>query len=103
MEFCPECGSMMYLEDGVFECEECGAVKVRDEDVDYTTTEEGGREEVTVLEDAEDKGLPTTEVTCPECGNDEAYWYLQQTRSADESETRFYICVECDHKWRDYD
>jgi DNA-directed RNA polymerase subunit M len=40
---------------------------------------------------------------CPECGNDEAYWYLQQTRSADESETRFYICVECDHKWRDYD
>ncbi|MDY7082704.1 MAG: transcription factor S, partial [Halobacteria archaeon] len=33
MEFCPECGSMMYLDDGTFECEECGAVKLRDEDV----------------------------------------------------------------------
>lgn len=103
MEFCPECGSMMYLDDGKFECQECGAVKIREEDKDYTSTEEGGRGEVTVIEDAEAKGLPTTEAQCPECGNDEAYWYLQQTRSADESETRFYICVECDHRWRGYD
>ncbi|WP_394348767.1 hypothetical protein [Haloferax volcanii] len=24
-------------------------------------------------------------------------------RSADESETRFFTCVECDHKWREDD
>lgn len=103
MEFCPECGSMMYLEDDKFVCQECGAVKIKEEDKDYTSTEEGGRGDVTVIEDAESKGLPTTDEECPECGNTEAYWYLQQTRSADESETRFYICTECDHKWRGYD
>lgn len=55
--------------------------------------------------DAEEDGraLPTIEETCPECGHDTAYYYLQQTRAADESETRFYICEECDNKWRDYD
>lgn len=92
---------MMYLNDGVFECQECGAVKVKEKD--YITTEEGGRGEVTVIEEATDQGLPTTKAKCPECGNNEAYWYMQQTRSADESETRFYICTECDHKWRGYD
>lgn len=55
-----------------------------------------------VVEDGE-RGLPTTDATCPECGHDKAYWYMQQTRSADESETRFFVCVECDHKWREDD
>ncbi|MFB6284125.1 MAG: transcription factor S [Halobacteria archaeon] len=103
MEFCGECGSMMYLEGDMFECQSCGAVKIKEDDFDFTTTQEGGREEVTIMEDAEDKGLPQTDEPCPDCGNEQAYWYLQQTRSADESETRFYICTECDHKWRDYD
>lgn len=48
--------------------------------------------------------LPKTKgVKCPECGNDEAHWYTEQTRAADEPATRFYICTECGHKWRDYD
>lgn len=50
-----------------------------------------------------DRALPKIEAKCEECGNDMAYYYLQQTRAADESETRFYICTECDNKWRDYD
>lgn len=49
------------------------------------------------------RALPKIEAQCDECDNDEAYYYLQQTRAADESETRFYICTECDNKWRDYD
>lgn len=55
-------------------------------------------------EEPEDsRALPKIEAQCDECDNDEAYYYLQQTRAADESETRFYICTECDNKWRDYD
>ena len=46
---------------------------------------------------------PTAEVTCPRCGNDTAYWHLEQTRSADESETRFFECTECGYRWREYD
>jgi DNA-directed RNA polymerase subunit M len=48
-------------------------------------------------------GLPTTTAQCPECDNDEAYWYMQQIRAADESETRFFVCTECEHKWREDD
>ena len=51
----------------------------------------------------EDESRPTTQVTCPRCGNDEAYWHLEQTRAADESETRFFECTECGYKWREYD
>ena len=47
--------------------------------------------------------LPTTKVTCPKCGNTKAEWWLQQTRSADEAETRFLRCLECKHTWREYD
>lgn len=54
-------------------------------------------------ENDDSRALPKIDAECDECGNDEAYYYLQQTRAADESETRFYICTECDNKWRDYD
>lgn len=53
--------------------------------------------------DNHNRALPKTDEECPSCGHDEAYFYLQQTRAADESETRFYICAECSNKWRDYD
>ena len=47
--------------------------------------------------------LPTTKAVCPECGHTEASWWLQQTRSADEAETRFFKCLKCGHTWREYD
>ncbi len=103
MEFCPECGSLMYPTDGKFECRDCETIIVGEEK-EVTVTEQAGKEgEAIVVEGEEGRSLPTTEAKCPECGNNEAYWYMQQTRSADESETRFYICTECDKKWRGYD
>lgn len=54
--------------------------------------------------DGDSSILPTTgSVTCDECGNGEAKWYTQQIRAADESETRFFICTECDNRWREDD
>ena len=67
------------------------------------TEEKQEHSEVIDVSDAEDRGLPTTDVECPECGNDSAYWYMQQIRSADESETRFFVCTECEHRWREDD
>lgn len=46
---------------------------------------------------------PTTDIPCPECGQEQVYYHLRQTRSADESETRFFTCQSCEHKWRDED
>ena len=37
---------------------------------------------------------------CGGCGNWGAYYYLMQTRRADEPTTRFYKCVKCGKKWK---
>lgn len=103
MEFCDECGSMMVREDGVWTCTSCGYQQSGDEEESYVVTEKREEREVTELLEAEDRGLPTTSTRCPECGHDRAYWYLQQIRAADESETRFFICTECEHRWREDD
>ena len=102
MEFCDECGSMMKAEDDAWVCTSCGAVSPRGDAEDYVVTE--GQEEGELIEVGEtDQTLPETDARCPECEHDRAYWYLQQTRSADESETRFFICSDCEHKWREDD
>ena len=105
MEFCDDCGSMMKTVEGEWVCDSCGSAKPRDhqQEAAMTTTEGQVDTEIVDVSDAEDNGLPTTTVICPNCENDRAHWYLQQIRSADESETRFLICTECEHKWREDD
>jgi DNA-directed RNA polymerase subunit M len=46
--------------------------------------------------------LPVTKEECPKCGNNEAYYWLRQTRAGDEAETKFLKCTKCKHTWRDY-
>lgn len=46
--------------------------------------------------------LPITKEDCPECGNGEAFYWLQQTRAGDEAATKFLRCTKCKHTWRDY-
>ena len=105
MEFCDDCGSMMKTEGNHWVCGSCEFEKLRDQQQEQamTTTQGQVSTEVVDVSDAEDQGLPSTTVHCPNCGNDRAYWYMQQIRSADESETRFFICTECEHKWREDD
>ncbi|PSP71991.1 transcription factor S [Halobacteriales archaeon QS_3_64_16] len=102
MEFCEECGSMMRAESGVWECSQCGHTEVKATDGEFVLTQGQEASEVIDVSDSE-SGLPTTEVNCPECENDRAYWYMQQIRAADESETRFFVCTECEHRWREDD
>ena len=102
MEFCDECGSMMKANDGQWVCTSCGHEQPRDSEMAYVVTEGQEASEIIETEKGE-SGLPTTDARCPECENEQAYWYLQQIRSADESETRFFVCTECEHKWREDD
>ena len=46
--------------------------------------------------------LPKTKEDCPKCKNHEAYYWLVQTRAADEAATRFFKCAKCSHTWRAY-
>ena len=40
------------------------------------------------------------QVHCGRCGNFGAYYYLRQTRRADEPTTAFYECTKCGKKWK---
>jgi DNA-directed RNA polymerase subunit M len=106
MEFCDECGSMMRTDGDTWVCGSCGAEKPRDRAREGQMTTRASQEKSEVVDvsdvSAEDMG-PTTKTRCPECGNDRAYWEMKQIRSADESETRFFTCTECGHKWREDD
>jgi len=96
---------MMTVEGDVWVCGSCGTEDPRDEAEEEGMVTTQGQEETEIVDvtDAEDTGLPTTEAHCPACGNDRAHWYMQQIRAADESETRFFVCTECEHKWREDD
>lgn len=93
---------MMKKDNGTWVCGSCGFTKSPDPEAQYIVTE--GQEAGEIIESTGgDTGLPTTDTRCPDCGNDTAYWYMQQIRSADESETRFFVCTKCDHRWREDD
>ena len=114
MEFCPECGSRLELKkvkvgedfEVVLACCKCdyqkkGTGKVRpkpNERINKT------KKSVTVIskEDQKMTTLPTLKVECPKCGNNTAYVWQVQTRSADESSTQFMRCTKCDYTFREY-
>ena len=114
MKFCPKCGSLMIArrENGklVYICPRCGyreeatqnaAVKILS-----TTIKHSEKERLVVItEDTklEERLLPKVKIQCPRCGNDEAYYWVVQTRRADEPPTRFYKCTRCGYVWREYD
>ncbi|MGL4670102.1 MAG: transcription factor S [Methanobacteriaceae archaeon] len=104
MEFCPECGAMMLPSGGTFKCK-CGYSKELSGDTasEYEVSEKVDVEDTVIVKEGDIITLPKTRELCPKCGNKEAYWRLQQTRSADEAETRFFTCTKCKHTWRDYD
>lgn len=106
MEFCDECGSMMKAEGGQWTCGSCGFEKARNAESEaaMVTTEGQQESDVVDMSDVDDAEIgPTTKARCPECDNDRARYEMKQIRSADESETRFFTCTECGHKWREDD
>jgi len=108
MQFCDECGSMMHTEGGSWVCRSCGYESRRDAATEETmTTTEGQTHEGPVdMSDVDDTEIgPTTKARCPasDCDGERARYEMKQIRAADESETRFFTCVECGKKWREDD
>ena len=104
MEFCDKCGSILMPKKTktgtVFVCRNCG--KKSNKGNEIKITEKIVKEDKIKIVDSKEDELPTTENICPECGNKEAFWWMQQTRSIDEPPTRFYKCTKCGHTWREY-
>ncbi|WP_292460928.1 transcription factor S [Methanothermococcus sp.] len=104
VKFCPKCKNIMLPKDGKLVCTVCGYeedLEQTDESYELKEKIDSKKQEIVVIEDV--NTLPTTRIECPKCGNMEAYWWLQQTRCADEPETRFYKCKKCGYTWREYD
>ncbi|MFB6113905.1 MAG: transcription factor S [Halodesulfurarchaeum sp.] len=105
MQFCSECGSMMRSVDGEMVCSSCGHTEAKDEDLasSFVSTEKQDESDVVETEEGLNfEGKPTSETPCPECENEEAYYTIKQTGSADEPPTRFFKCTECGARWREY-
>ncbi|MFB6086738.1 MAG: transcription factor S [Halodesulfurarchaeum sp.] len=105
MQFCPECGSMMHAESDVMVCSQCDHTEPTEDRVRAASVFTQEQDESDVIETEEGtnfEGKPTAEIECPECGNDEAWYTIKQTGSADEPPTRFFKCTECGARWREY-
>jgi DNA-directed RNA polymerase subunit M len=89
----------MYPKDGVFICNKCGYQKKKQ---GSTVVVQKHHDKETVVLEKNIDILPKTKVTCPNCGHNEAFWVLRQTRSSDEPETRIFTCTKCGHRWRAY-
>ena len=112
MEFCPRCGLRlipMSKEDDkkryvLLTCPKCKYEKPLTSSVTtQKVLKRNEQEDITVISQNEAKirTMPTIKVECPKCSNKEAYWWIVQTRGADESPTQFFRCTQCKYTWRE--
>lgn len=101
MEFCEKCGALILLKDGKAECASCGYKPKKKIKIEASEKIKS-RESIVVIDEDKENTYPVVQIKCPKCNNKEAYFWTTQTRSSDESETKFYKCVKCKHTWRVY-
>lgn len=98
MEFC-ECGGMLIPHGKISVCRSCG--KKVNKKINVKIKNASKQEDIAVIEDNR-PDLPKTNKECKKCKNNEAYYWLIQTRSADEPPTQFFKCTKCKYTWREY-
>ena len=101
--FCPECGSILRPKEKagkkILFCS-CGYNKVPENEVIELKEKANDGRKVEVIEHIETN--PKIKIKCERCSNNVAYYWTQQTRGADEPETRFFKCSKCNYTWREY-
>lgn len=108
MEFCEKCEGLMVPKksgEKVFlQCRTCGNIKeTQTKEFKMSNVRDNAKHSVLVIDPKTTVDiLPKTDITCPECNNNEAFWWLVQMRAADEAPTRFLKCTKCSHVWREY-
>ncbi|WP_126451184.1 transcription factor S [Sulfodiicoccus acidiphilus] len=109
MKFCPKCKTMMSPKkvDGrtTYRCPKCGYEEEATQSLTIVTrVRHDDKEKMLVLDEQVPAGSQKMKgIICPSCGGDEAFYWMLQTRSADEPITRFYKCTKCGKVWREYE
>ena len=108
VKFCEKCGGLLVAKKGRtavhLVCRKCGK-EYRGKHEKLTISEEMHEEKkgIVIMDKNETQSeLPSTHIMCPKCEHNEAFWWMQQTRSADEPPTLFYRCKKCGYSWRSY-
>ena len=105
MIFCPKCGTIIMpkkiANKTKLACPKC-YYKITQKKESLILKEKLENKEKIEVVDKSFETLPKVDQTCPKCKNSKAYFWLLQTRSADEAETTFYKCTKCNHTWRTY-
>jgi len=108
MRFCEKCRNLLVVEkkrkNVYLVCRKCKRVyKTKGEKLRIGSSVTEGKKRVIVMTEKDQfSELPKTRIICQKCENMEAYWWMQQTRSADEPPTMFYRCCKCGYSWRSY-
>ena len=103
MKFCPNCEVKLKKSDSGLRCPKCDYSEEQKNKQTKKVVEEETQSEFNVFTESDkDETLPTIKIECEKCGNDEAVWWMLQTRSADEPTTQFYRCTKCRYTWRNY-
>jgi len=105
MKFCPKRDIRVKKDSSgsIPSCPKCDYTEGQKYDGQNQISEEESKSDFLVLDENEGKdAMPTIEIECEKCGNNQAVWWMLQTRSADEPTTQFYRCTKCEHTWRNY-
>ncbi len=106
VKFCPECGAFCTTDTSkkCYVCPKCEWEETLEDTTINVAREKKTDEKVVVVGKKEKKlsVMSKTKIKCEKCDNNEAEWWMVQTRSIDESMTQFYRCTKCGHTWRDY-
>ena len=90
----------------IYKCNKCGYEEETSQSITLTTKVKHSIKEKTLVLEEEEMPAGSQKikgVVCPACKNDEAYFWILQTRRADEPPTRFYKCTKCGKVWREYE
>jgi DNA-directed RNA polymerase subunit M len=106
MKFCPKCGAILVPKKAsgkyAYDCS-CGYNAPVDGS-EQVKEEVKPKKEIEVVDEQNTiEANPLVDIECPKCAHPKAFFWLEQTRSGDEAETKFYKCEKCKHIWRDYE
>jgi DNA-directed RNA polymerase I subunit RPA12 len=111
--FCVECGEMLDFEvisSNNVRCQQCGGEtsldNIKNHYIETVDKYDTSKTWMNKLKNSEDKlhdkqKLKRTIINeaCPNCDNNQMYYFTMQTRSADEGSTVYYECTKCHYKY----